>query len=141
MIRFVQKHPELLKASRSLVRIRSALHDLEHGHVAAMLRPRDVAGGPPVSWYQNQLRGYAAGVMGELMKHAGMRRGEAAAWVSKRLGATGRAVKPGTVISWRQHALNSKSNADLHDAYRTFAWVARIDISVHGGFMAMTAMA
>ena len=48
-------------ASRPLVLLESALYDLEHGHVPAMLRPRDVGDGHPASWHQTKLRGYAAG--------------------------------------------------------------------------------
>jgi hypothetical protein len=121
MIRFVQAHDQWRDASRPLVLLESALHDLEHGQLGAMLRPRPraVDGGPSGSWHLTMLRGYTAGVMGGLMKHNDMSRNEAAEWVSKKLRRAGRWVAPNTVIYWRRNALNHKRSPDLHDAYRT----------------------
>ena len=119
VIRFLQAHEKWRDASRPLVILESSLHDLEFGHVAVMLRHRNVGGGNPVSWYQTMHRGHAAGIVGGLMKYARMPRNQAAERVSKKLSDAGYRVAPSTIIDWRQDALDSKKNPILHDAYRT----------------------
>jgi hypothetical protein len=116
VVRFLQAHPRWRAASIPLVQLQSALRDLDNGHVAPVLRPQDTTG-RPVSWSDTTLKGYAAGIMGGLMKHATMPVAQAADWVSKRLQKAGHDVAAGTVIDWRKNALNHKRNPDLHRAY------------------------
>src|SRR4051812_1445589 len=87
VIGFLQAHDKLRDPSLPLVRLLSALDDLEEGHQPAMLRPRNAARGRPVSRQEATYRGYAAGIVEGLKKHAKMHIPEAAKWVSKRLRA------------------------------------------------------
>jgi hypothetical protein len=116
IVRFLHAHDRWRPAALPLARLEAALRDLQNGHVAAMLHPRDIRG-RPVSWHETTLRGYAAGIMGGLMKHAAMSKDQAAKWVSKRLRIAGYEVATDTVIDWRKKALNHKRNPDLHRAY------------------------
>jgi hypothetical protein len=118
VIRFLQAHDKWRTASRPLAQLQAALRDLDNGHQAAMLRPAPVEH-RPVSWYETTLRGYAAAIMGGLMKHARMPKREAAEWVSRRLDSAGQDVAPGTVVDWRKRALDHKAHPELHRAYCT----------------------
>jgi hypothetical protein len=117
VIHFLQAHDRWRPATIPLAGLKAALRDLEDGHLAAMLRPRDVGAGRPASWYETTLRGYAAGIMDGLMKHSGMSKSQAAEWVSKKLSAAKHEVATGTVIDWRKQTRNHKRNPDKHKAY------------------------
>jgi hypothetical protein len=95
--RFLLAHPRWRPASLLLGLLDLALTDLERGHAALMLCPRTVLG-RPASYHAATLRGYAAGIMDGLMKHAGMSKRQAAEWISKKLSAAGYGVATGTVI-------------------------------------------
>lgn len=117
VIRFLQAHDQWRAGSAPLALIQAALLDLGKGHVSPMLRPVPVERGRPVSGHETRLRGFAAGIMEGLMKHAHITGSQAAEWVSKRLSAAGSAVAPGTVISWRKDAMKRKANPEQHQAY------------------------
>lgn len=117
LVRFLLAHDRWQPAALPLARLEAALRDLENGHLAAMLRPAPVEKGRPVSWYETRLRGYAAAIMGGLIKYARMPKQAAAEWVSRRLGAAGHGVAPNTVVDWRKRALDHKGNPELHRVY------------------------
>lgn len=115
MNRFLHAY-DMQDLSSPLVLLEGALLDLEHGLTPAIFTAcADGDRKPPRS---KQLRGYAAGIMGGLMKHAGMSRRRAEEWVSKKLHAAGHEVAPLTVRDWRQDALNN-TTPELYEAYCT----------------------
>ena len=119
VVRLLEAHDGWRPLALPLTQLLGAVRDLENGYVAPMLRPVVTASGRPVSWYETTLKGYAAGIMGGLMKHARMQKAEAAGWLSKTLGGAGHDVAVNTIIDWRKNALDHKKYPDLYRAYCT----------------------
>ena len=109
-IDLIQSRDEWRQANLAapLLELQVALTDLELGHVPPILEKPKSDGGRPAPFSDAAFRGYAAGIMGGLMRHGGMSKSRAAAWVAERLGAAGWSrVATNTVAGWRKEALEN----------------------------------
>jgi hypothetical protein len=106
--------------------LQAALNDLELGYVRPILKNPRKDGGRPVSFFDAAIRGYVAGIMSGLMKHGGMSKSRAAAFVAERLTTAGRRVAAITVDGWRKEALE---NANPYIGERHRVPIERVDWS------------